>query len=187
MHYFIDGYNLLFRSAWRSFRGSLEKARSELIEELNCNAELLHLTITLVFDAPFLSEELQRGHFRALEIIYSSHGKSADETLIELLYNFHPPKDAVLVSSDKELRYRARALGVQVESVDGFLSSLRKRSRKKQNKLGMIVPKKIAPPPPVPQKQEQECSEIPTTLPPLADYAAWEKIFQHKLRRKDEE
>lgn len=203
MHYFIDGYNLLFRSAWSRHSDNLEEMRSKLITELDSEAQLLHLNITLVFDAPLLLEGLQRGHFRSLEIIYTSHGQTADEFLLSVLEECRRPQEVTLVTSDKGLRNKARVFGVHVEPVEQFVSWLKKRIIKKKmkaksEKLAPITEKKAATTPqakkskkiqPAPLKQDPEEFKEPDriqkhkkgTLPPLTDILKWEKIFEERL------
>jgi len=158
MHYYVDGYNLLFKNAWEHTATNLQEARSRLIQELDRHASTLHITLTIVFDAPFQSDELKRGHFRSIEIIFTSKGQSADHYLIEHLQHRRSKTKVIVVTSDKPLARSVKSLGAAVVSVHDFLKSLRKRS---QNKLAKsknpIQPPKV--PPATPQK----------TLEPLQD------------------
>ena len=132
MHYYIDGYNLLFRSAWKITGTNLEKLRTQLIQELDTEVSLLPITVTIVFDAPLQNEDLRRSHFRSLEIIFTSQGQTADDFLISLFRELDAPKNATLVSSDRDLQKRAKLFSVKSQSIEDFLTWLRKRSYKKR-------------------------------------------------------
>lgn len=178
MHYYIDGYNLLFRASWHSSKKTLEEQRQALIEMLDREVSLLHLNVTIVFDAPLQTEEWRRSHFRSLEIIFTSRGESADDFLIALFERHVAPKKACLVSSDKRLAAKVKGLGIRAESVEEFLAWLKKRARKKES---LPAPKKA-----VKEKKSEVVVEAVSNqqvevdiknLPPLSDLVAWEKIF----------
>jgi len=125
MHYLVDGYNLLFKCSWNHLSTNLEQARSTLIQELDKHASVLNLHLTLVFDAPMQSDELKRGHFNSLEIIFTAKGQTADDYLHDFVA--HSQKKVVVVTSDKTLARKVKALGAFVESVPDFLIHLRKK------------------------------------------------------------
>lgn len=186
MHYYIDGYNLLFRASWNSSKKTLEGQRQALIEMLDRYASLLHLNVTVVFDAPLQTEEWKRCHFRSLEIIFTSRGESADDFLITHFERLLEPKKTCLVSSDKRLAMKAKGFGIRAETVEEFLAWLKKRARKKEL---LPAPKKI-----VKEKEkkkevesDQQVKEIDIkNLPPLSDLVAWEKIFlQQSLKNQN--
>lgn len=188
MHYLVDGYNLLFKGAWSHTSPNLEQARSALIQELDKHASLLNLHLTIVFDAPLQSEELRRGHYNSLEIIFTAKGQTADDYLHDFVA--HQQNKVVVVTSDKTLARKVKSLGAYVEGVRDFLSHLRKKS---QNRLAKTQKKPLlqraVPPPPAPIKQSIEAI-APTqqeVLPPLSNIPAWEKIFEehyHKTFKK---
>ena len=178
MQYVVDGYNLLFQGAYKSERLSLEEARTMLIHSLDQAAQKLSIHITVVFDAPFQSDDLRRGHFNALEIIFTSKGQSADEYIVEYVHRRKGKEKLVIVTSDKGLARRVKEPNVYVEKVQDFLQKLRKKARPKIEKpVKTAVPIKIAPAPPV--KEEGD----PKTLPPLSDINAWERIFLRLLKK----
>ncbi len=183
MQYLVDGYNLLFKEAWARSSSSLEGARKALIKELDLLASQLNLSITVVFDAPFQSEELKRGHFNSLEIIFTARGQTADDYLVEATR--HLGKKAHVVTSDRGLRARVKAMHAEVEGVHEFLVHLRKKSRNKLAKSQqkpLIAKKEVA----VPVKVEplQDVVVDMKNLPSLGDLNAWERIFLK--RTKDE-
>lgn len=196
MHYYIDGYNLLFTSAWKVTGGNLEKMRAQLIEELDAEVALLPIQVTIVFDAPLQNEDLKRGHFRSLEIIFTSRGQTADDYLISLFQTLAAPKNAILVTSDRELQKRAKLFSVKSEFVDQFLIWLRKKSFKKKVK---VSEKPAAKPVPLPSpkqsvplrkkeleekkqaRQKKLQSVTQDELPALSDYDRWEELFAARL------
>lgn len=187
MHYLIDGYNLLFKTAWSYLHGDLEDARRRLMLELDSDARLLNLSITIVFDAPFQSDALSRGHFNSLEVIFTSKGQTADQYLVEWVQDFLPSKETCVITSDKTLTRHIRSLDVKVEPVPEFLAKLHKRKLNKERrknsspipiqKLEMKkAPVQMVTVPmsdPVIKKKGNTKEE----LPPLSDLDAWEALF----------
>ena len=172
--YLVDGYNLLFQTAFLSQNKSFEQARYALIRELDTLAEMQHASITVVFDAGFQTEELKRGHFGALEIIFTSRGQTADEFIVEYISHVH--KRLTVVTSDKRLAKRLIAPHVTIEPVLDFIQRLRKKSRKKR--LVPIVKEQ----PPAPKKVPVDRKIDLKNLPPLSDLETWEAIFTDKIK-----
>lgn len=131
MHYYVDGYNLLFRLAPK--KNSLDLNRSAVISSLNRIASQLHLRITLVFDATQQKERLgvARGNYDAIEIVYTEN-KNADNYILEEVENATAPSQITIVTSDRELAGRAKQLGAQTLSISEFVNwLLRKKNKKK--------------------------------------------------------
>lgn len=131
MHYIIDAYNLLFRRLKKS--GSLEKTRQKLIEELNEVVANLHLKVTLVFDGaekhlPYAT----RGHFVALEIVYTSENQTADEYITEEVNLAKRPSQITVVTNDRELAKRCHLHNAQILTIDQFIAFLAKKKAKKR-------------------------------------------------------
>ena len=181
MHYYIDGYNLLFRLSWSRSQGSLETTRRLLIEALDQKASLLGLTITIIFDAPLQSEELRRSHFRTIEIIFTALGQTADTCLLEIFEQTRSPHAITLVSSDKPLQRKANALGIRSQSVEEFLKLLERRSLKKQRiQKNKKIEKKVV----TKSKKNNSKTLQSTALPALFDLEKWEEIFENQLERE---
>src|SRR4051812_44855014 len=107
MLYLVDAYNLLFRTLKK--QGTLERTRHKLIEEINEAVSQLNLLVVLVFDGA--EEHLPhptRGHFDAIEIIYTSKTKSADAYITEEVAHSNAPTQITVVSNDRELAGRCR-------------------------------------------------------------------------------
>lgn len=157
MHYYIDGYNLLFRGGAPG--SSLQARREELIEELNRIAQRFSLAITVVFDAMHQPDESCRSHYKSLEIIFTSKKESADHYLLRLIEEDSFPSQITLVSSDRDLCWKAKLAGAQTQSVENFLQHTeepRKGHRRLVQKKGQqpfkdlekVLPKEKAEPPP---------------------------------------
>jgi len=129
MHYWIDGYNLLFRHP--SSLRSLEEKRKSLIRQLNSLAKALHLQICVVFDNQAQEELERKSHYDHLEIVFTSRGKSADDFFVELAETSPCPKNLCIVTSDQELSRKIRALGSKTLSLSEFYDFISKKSQKK--------------------------------------------------------
>lgn len=130
MHYLIDGYNLLFRVLKKT--RDLEKSRQALIEELNEAVITLNAPVTLVFDGAkgSLPPTLRR-HFKAIELVYTTGGQSADSYILEEVELARNPKALTVVSNDKELQTRCHNVGTEQLSIDAFLRFLLRKKNKK--------------------------------------------------------
>lgn len=129
MHYFIDGYNLLFRILGNP--RPLQRSRQHVIASINEKVSLLKLNATLVFDGA--SEEHaqnSRGHFDVLEIIYTSKAQSADDYILEEIQQSSTPSQETIVTSDRELALRCKNLGAKIKSIESFLEWIEKKCKK---------------------------------------------------------
>jgi len=134
MHYFVDGYNLLFKML--SKKKSLEANRSAIIYTINEISLNLHLQITLVFDATFQKERLGmvRTHYDALEIIYTAD-KDADSYILEEIEYAKSPSQITVVTSDRELAHKANQLGAHSQSISQFIAWLNHKKAKQKSRL----------------------------------------------------
>lgn len=131
MHYLVDAYNLLFRTLKK--RGPLEKSRQLLIEELNDAIKRVNLNVTLVFDGS--QEHLRqptRGHFDAIEVVYTSKGQSADEYISDEVMLAKNPSQLTVVTNDRELAGRCKQSRAKILSIDEFIAFLLKKKIKKK-------------------------------------------------------
>lgn len=129
MHYYIDGYNLLFRLLYAGHDFSIK--RQQLIEELNEKLQFLQVNATLVFDSHYQSEPGTRSHYRHLEILYTSPGESADERIISEIQEERHLAHITVVTSDKKLAWFARRCNASTETVEQFLEWVNKRCKNK--------------------------------------------------------
>lgn len=131
MHYWIDGYNLLFKLP--DLKGSLEEKRRALIIELNRQAKHLLLQITVVFDATDPTRPLDfLSHYDAIEIIYTTSRSTADESILQTVEQARNPLDLCIVTSDKDLSHKAKNLGAQTLSLANFLKRIAKKQKNKR-------------------------------------------------------
>lgn len=130
MHYYIDGYNFLFRRPYGE--GSLSSQREELVTAIEALASALSLDITLVFDGKYQPECQPKSHFGALEILFSGPGETADELILAEVAASENPRLEVVVTSDKGLAYRAKQLKAKTVSVEEFRKNEMKRAPKKK-------------------------------------------------------
>lgn len=174
MHYIIDGYNLLFRLY--GDRHHLESRRRTFIQEIEKKVALLNMNVTIVFDGHFAEDEETRSHYRDLEIIYSSHGESADELILSELSSSLDPRREVVVTSDRDLCRRAKKFHSQTESSESFYRTLDQRYKKRKKKDASQAPRKTIekPPPPVYHETAKTTQDDPL-----------EKIFEERLKEEE--
>lgn len=79
MHYFIDGYNLLFRLQHTD--EDLQKQREAIIHDLNKKISLIKIDVSIVFDSAFQIGERTRSHYHEIEILFTAEGKLLTNTL----------------------------------------------------------------------------------------------------------
>jgi len=129
MQYWIDGYNLLFHLPKN--KGSFEEKRRILIAQINEQAKSLSLQITIFFDASDHTQEHDtRSHFDSLELIYTHAKTTADDSIVEAVEHCRNPALLCVVSSDKGVTSRSKALGAQILSLPDFLFFLFKKQKK---------------------------------------------------------
>src|ERR1700679_3644862 len=113
--YLIDGYNCLFRLA--KSKSDLKTKRLQFIETLNDLVSSLRLNATVVFDSADPSSRIPtRGHFDALEIIYTTKELSADAFILEKIQSAQDPERFTVVTSDRELAARCKAYKAKILS-----------------------------------------------------------------------
>lgn len=131
MHYWIDGYNLLFRIT-KNYREMKENER-KLLSTLNQSIILLKYNATVVFDGREKDPpEALRRNFDALALIYTPHNQTADDYILEALADSANPAKETVVSSDYELLGKAKQRGANVLTIEAFLARLVKKKQKKK-------------------------------------------------------
>lgn len=145
MHYFIDGYNFLFRTG--NLGENLKKEREEIIQNLSKKAEILDLDITLVFDSN-QREWGAKSHFHGIEIAFSSFDEEADTYILNELDRSTRLKQEVVVTSDKILAKQVNKRHVKTETIEEFLEWLELRIKNKKKEKREIK----AQTPPLPKK-----------------------------------
>lgn len=150
MHYFIDGYNLLFRIVRSQEGESLQAQRQKIVDDLGKKIMALNIDATIIFDAYYQPGLLERSFFQNMEVIFTNERETADDCILAELKKRSNLKIETVVTSDKRLAWRCRLKGAKTQSVEEFIALLNQRYRKKL----APVKKKEAPalksPPPQP-------------------------------------
>lgn len=108
----IDGYNLIRRSqSLSAFEAiNFEKGRLELLKRLSAYRQIKGHGITVVFDAANTDNvDIECDQREGVGILYSEHGQSADQVIMDLAARFKG--EAIIVTSDNEILKRARSAG----------------------------------------------------------------------------
>lgn len=162
MHYFLDGYNLLFRLCSPGIH-DITAVRERLISHLDIHVTALDLNVTAVFDSHYSHSEESERHYRHLHVVFTDYGITADTWILSTLDARSSNKKAVVITSDKRLARAATHRGAQVEAVEIFFAWLSKRySKYKQRKifpprLPVVKPPPVSLPPPAIDQQPEDC------------------------------
>jgi predicted RNA-binding protein with PIN domain len=119
--YLIDGYNLLHAVglAGRTPPGTLDRARTRLLDWLADAARDRNAVLRVVFDAAATSRRSTEEDHRGVRVLFAT-GRTADE-LIEELVNADPRPDRLtVVSNDAQVQEAARRRGCGVRTCQGF-------------------------------------------------------------------
>lgn len=157
MHYYIDGYNLLFRILKTG--DNLRKQREELTIDIEKKVNLLELEATLVFDSHYQPDENTKSHLHSLEIIFTAKGESADEFILQELKESSNPSQYTVVTSDKKLASLCRLRLAKTENIDEFLAWINKRYKNKLCQVRTKEKESLKPTLPAEQKKS-------VTVPP---------------------
>lgn len=163
MHYYVDGYNLLFRLL-RANDGNLAEQRQRFIYDLANKSSLLDLEVTIVFDSHYQQEQESRHHCKNLQVIFTATGETADEYIIHRLKETTAPAGHTVVTSDKKLAWYARRRLAKTQTVEEFLDLLNKRYKNKRKvkkeKTEILLPVKPQKKPiPDPHASAETCFE----------------------------
>lgn len=176
MHYYIDGYNLLFRSLRAS--GDLKKQREIIIQELGAKIQFLEVDATIVFDAHYQPGESTKNRVYSMAVLYTSKGETADDFIISQLKSAKNPRQITVVTSDKKLAWRSRCKMAHSETIEEFIGWLNRRYK---NRLRHLAEQKKnqsllkSPPTPEPiQKEEKKAVHAEGSI----EY--YEELFEKK-------
>ena len=133
MHYWIDGYNLLFRLT-KDYKTMRQNERKILLA-LNASITQLNYSVTVVLDGREKDPpEALRRNLDSLALIYTPHNQTADDYILEAIsHSSHPEKETV-ISSDLELLRKAQQRGARGFTIEKFLSQLIHKKKKKSDK-----------------------------------------------------
>ena len=110
----IDGYNLLLAQA----DDASPEAREGLLRELARYKGNRRIDLLVVFDSRTGTGNLERTPFPGVTVEYARG--SADDAIVERVRRSTTPRDVLVVTSDRELTGRVRALGARTEDRDSF-------------------------------------------------------------------
>jgi uncharacterized protein len=136
MHYFIDGYNFLFKLS-HNWHFDLRSQRDALIQAFNERIEELKLSLTIVFDGAEMPRgDYTRSHWKSVEVVYTHEALSADEYILHRLEEAKHGRLYTVVTSDRELINRAKLLGAYAMNNQTFLELLQQRTLKRKRRKG---------------------------------------------------
>jgi predicted RNA-binding protein with PIN domain len=178
MHYFIDGYNLLFRLLHGS--EDLQSQREAIIHDLNKKISLVKLDVSIVFDSAFQTGDRTRTHYNEIEILFTAEGETADEYIMDEIKNHPRPQQETVVTSDKKLAWRVRNRSAHTESVEEFMLWL---NRAYKNKIRPLKKEKHKPAPSPSHPKPTPRSLIPSQDAPLEAYIDYyAQVFESEWR-----
>lgn len=136
MNYLIDGYNLLFRLLLPD--NKIEYYRESLITILERQSEEKNIKLTVVFDAHNKKYEGSRTHKRALEIIYTDHGETADAYILA-----HLTPNTIVVTSDQHLARHVKNSGHKSIPVEKFIKMIKPKKTTISDKNSLYLHDKL--------------------------------------------
>lgn len=114
----VDGYNVLHTSRWlsSSWKGIDRQRFCKLLGKL---AKHSSEKITVVFDA--VPADGIRGGEGPLEVIFSGHGRTADDVIIQMVNESSGCRELTVVSSDRQIRAAAKRRGCKIQRAGEFI------------------------------------------------------------------
>ncbi len=125
MRFIVDGMNVIGArpDGWWRDRGA---ARRRLVEALAPNDDDSSDSV-VVFDGRPEPGEEDHAAQTGVTVTYAPGGpNAADDAIVEMVRSLARPADTFVVTSDRALAERVRALGAKVESAAAFRSRLPK-------------------------------------------------------------
>jgi uncharacterized protein len=133
MIYFVDGYNLLFKLFHCSKK--LEIQRKVVIDFLQEKSSFLHINIHLIFDGYKQNKEFPNiSYLNNLKVIYTPKDQTADEYILEQIFLSKNPNQIIVITSDNNLKIKAKDMHAQTKSIDDFVEWLTEKENKAKKK-----------------------------------------------------
>jgi len=132
MHYFVDGYNLLFR--YSLSESDLKKQRSRVISYLSGKAKQLGLHLTLVFDSQHQQDEESHSHYKGMEICFTALNETADEFILRKIRGLKTPRQHTVVTSDRQLALFCRHEHAHTMTIEDFVQVLERVRNRPQRR-----------------------------------------------------
>lgn len=137
MHYYVDGYNLLFSIV--EVQEELRKQRDEVFGKLIHILEELQLDVTIVFDAAHQPGEVAWTRTRGVRVVYTGEGETADSYIVSALRKEPKGRRQTVVTSDKRLAWEIRqdstAATVDVVPFVHWVQSRYRNLHRRRNKI----------------------------------------------------
>jgi predicted RNA-binding protein with PIN domain len=138
LQYIIDGYNLINHPLFaknHKKRVGIQIALLEFIRGKRLTGSLKNRVI-VVFDGYFEFPGQQDNPY-GIRVIFSQE-ETADEQIKKLVEASVQPRNIVVVSDDKEVRFTAKALGASALGIEEFMEA--KKTAAQQKKPDMLKP-----------------------------------------------
>lgn len=119
----VDGYNVSKR-AWGD--ATIAEQRERLVRALDDLAVRTGARPTIVFDGSDVAPMGHRSGTRAVQVVFSPDGVSADAVVVDCIGRCARGAPVVVVSSDNEVRAGAEAQGAHVLHSETFLGVVRR-------------------------------------------------------------
>ncbi|MBI3901136.1 MAG: NYN domain-containing protein [Chlamydiia bacterium] len=131
MHYYLDGYNILFSLSHS--KKSLLHQRKELTLFLQEAFAKKKIRGSLIFDGKVnLEEESGRAYPSPLELVFTSQGETADAYILEQAEFCKHRSQLTVITNDQGLRRHLRYMRVKTMDNQKFLSWLSKEKQKEE-------------------------------------------------------
>jgi len=129
MHYYIDGYNWLFRTPKAPL--SFEEKRRQFIKDIYDLVGESSCLVTIVFDSSDPTRTLSsKGNYKSLEIVYTQKKQTADQYIEEAVEYASKPHNLTVITLDRELREKCILKGASALSMKEFFVIFEKKNAK---------------------------------------------------------
>jgi len=118
----IDGHNLIGRLSTLSLQDPNDEEK--LVQLLKSYHARTGKPITVVFDPGGASPLSGRRHEGGIEVVYASHGSSADSIIARRIRRSGDPHGLMVVTSDQALGRTVTQHGARVRAAEDFASEL---------------------------------------------------------------
>jgi hypothetical protein len=126
MHYYIDGYNWLFRTPKTNL--SFEEKRRKFIADIQDLVSESSCVVTIVFDSSDPTRTMStRGHYQSLEIVYTPKMQTADQYIEEVVESAQHPGHLTVITMDRELKNKCLLRGASVLNMKEFFDIFAKK------------------------------------------------------------
>lgn len=129
LHYWVDGYNLLFRIE-KSYL-SLKANKQKFLLTLANIAQTFNYSITVVFDGKQKNQiDAHQENLGCLALVYTASEQTADDYILERLQEKKHLSTQIVVSSDLKLLKKVHSLGARTQTIEAFLNQIAKKKQK---------------------------------------------------------